>query len=166
MKNVRIWWIQLLFVFGVIIHYPIFGSSELLKDDPIIFETYQEVFSFIGKHELSSIESDKLFILAVDSKIDRFSITDIGDLFIVESNFYGSSKYNQVRGAQLNGRYYVLRSIESKFELIGILNGNGYRWNNVGKKREIISSWHVSAFESSETTYTWNGNRFEPFGFK
>ena len=143
--------------------YVITTSAEPFGDDRIIFESYGKIFSFIAKHELLEVDSARLLILAGDSKIDRSSIGGIGDVMIIESNFYGDHRYNQIRGIQLNGRYFVIKKTQSKFELIGVLHGNRYQWNNVGKTIRIIASWHMSASDSPETTYTWDGNRFEPF---
>lgn len=130
---------------------------------PVVFTNYTGIFTFIARYELLPIDADTLFTLAADSRIDRSIIDGIGQVMVIESNYYGGGKFNRIRGAQLNGRYFVLRIDGDSFRLIGVLSGNAYRWDNVGSKRRLITSWHLSAAESPETTYTWDGAVFVPF---
>lgn len=109
-------------------------------DHPIVFTNYMGIFTFIANYEHLSIDKDTLFTLAADSRIDRSAIDGIGQVMVIESNYYGGGKFNRIRGAQLNGRYFVLRIDGDSFRLIGVLNGNGYRWDNVGDKRRLITS--------------------------
>lgn len=124
------------------------------------FTTYESAFRYIAANEGLPQDQTTLFELAADSTLERMTTEQTGDLLIIRADHYGNSRYGS-RGAQGQGRYYVFRVAGRRWELVGVLLGNGYRWNNVGRTVQIVTWWHMSADESPETTYTWNGTIFE-----
>lgn len=124
------------------------------------FTTYESAFRYIAGSEGLPQDPATLLEVAADSTLDRMTTEQTGDLIIVRADHYGNSRYG-IRGAQGQGRHYVFRAAGQQWELVGVLQGNGYRWNNVGRQVQIVTWWHMSAAESPETTYTWNGTVFE-----
>lgn len=146
---------------------PYFNEEEAIG---LKFSTYEETFRFIARQETIPMDDRTVFRLAADSDIEVLRFENLATFYLVEANFYGGGIYNQVRGAQLNGRYYVLRSLsedyiqpdnlEKGFELVGILSGNRYEVKRSEGKLSIVTSWHVSATERGVHTYTWDGKAF------
>ncbi len=146
---------------------PRFNEEEAIG---LKFSTYEEAFRFIARQETIPMDDRTVFRLAADSRIEILRFEDHATFYLVEANFYGGGIYNGIRGAQFNGRYYVLRSLsedsiqpdnlEKGFELVGILSGNRYEEKRSGDKLSIVTSWHSSAFERGVFTYTWNGKSF------
>lgn len=124
------------------------------------FGSYEAVFDYIAKCEKLSRDERTLSGLAADSTVERYHFDRTGDLSIVRAEYYGDSQFG-IRGAQGQGRYYVFQTHGHRCRLVCILDGNGYRWDNVGDKVRIITWWHISAAESPETVYSWNGQIFE-----
>jgi len=126
------------------------------------FESYEAAFRYIAQGENLPADSRTLFRLAADSTIDRPRFEQTGDLAIIRAEYYGDSRWG-IRGAHGQGRYYAFQTDGHRWRLVGILHGNGYRWQNVGDQICLVTRWHISASESTETIYTWNQNdgRFE-----
>ncbi len=76
---------------------------------------------------------------------------------------YKSAKFlnNKIRGANGNGSIYVVSLDNNGLDLIGILNGNGYAWENANHRPQLETTWHMSADEHIRTFYQWNGHAFE-----
>ncbi|MFH1282858.1 MAG: hypothetical protein ABII27_04260 [bacterium] len=126
------------------------------------YDSYEEVFNFIADSE--TVVKDNIFNLASDSVIHRYfceSKTLQGWVIVIEANLYGLGLHNQVRGAQLNGRYYVFHVANDKFEYIGKLEGNMLKayWEDGIPYFETSS--HMSAYELHKYTYKFNGNSYE-----
>lgn len=124
------------------------------------FSDYRQLFSWIAKCEGLPTDARTIFDLAAESKLDYFQDEKFGKICIIEVNYYGDGQFNQIRGAQGNGRYYVIKSTERGFDLVGILEGNSYSWDNVGERRRLITTWHMSISENEGMTYDWNGKTF------
>jgi len=144
------------------------ASKSPWTDTP--FRSYREAFKFIAQSEGLPTDSKTLLQLAADSKVVVHHFDGIPALYIVEANYYAGGIYNQIRGVQLNGRYYVLRSLardfagignlDRGFELIGVLQGNTYRWDNTDDRLRLITTWHVSAPDNKGSVYDWDGRVF------
>jgi hypothetical protein len=143
-------------------HPPIGDTAKASNPDlPIKFTNYHDVYRFIAECEGVPTNADALLKLASESKMEITPIENVGTIQIIEANYY-SDVFNKIRGAQLNGRYYVLRRNKSDFDLVGILEGNIYRWENIGKSVKLKTHWHVGAWngEADWQSYEWNGRTF------
>ena len=137
---------------------------------PIKFAGYREFFTFIGHNELNGmpINDDTVFKLAADSmiKIIGLDFKQMPYVYLVESHYF-SGEFDEIRGAQGNGQYYILRPLAADnaalvgFELVGILDGNGYTVQHINGTPRFVSYWHLSASEHPESIYEWNGKFFE-----
>jgi hypothetical protein len=124
------------------------------------FDSYEPAFRYIAKCEDLPSDRHTLFGLAADSTLERSHSHLTGDLVIVRAEYYGKSRFG-IRGAQGQGRFYAFQTRDDGWKLVGIFRGNSYRWDAVGDTLRIITRWHMSAAESPETVYTWNGELFE-----
>ena len=138
-----------------------FAAKGLNPDLPIKFASYYDVYGFIAECEGIPTNADALLKLAAESKMEITPIENVGTIQIIEANYYGDV-FNEIRGAQLNGRYYVLRKHKRDFALVGILAGNIYRWENVGKRVKLKTHWHggLGNGEDDWQSYEWNGQTF------
>jgi hypothetical protein len=146
---------------------PYFDEKEAIG---LKFPTYEEAFRFIAQQETIPMDDRTVFRLAADSRIEILRFGEHATFYLVEANLYGGGIYNRIRGAQFNGRYYVLRSLsedfiqpdnwEKGFELVGILSGNRYEVKQSEGKLSIVTSWHSSLFERGVFTYVWDGKSF------
>ncbi len=138
-----------------------FAAKGLNPNLPIKFASYCDVYGFIAECEGIPTNADALLKLAAESKMEITPIENVGTIQIIEANYYGDV-FNEIRGAQLNGRYYVLRKHKSDFALVGILEGNLYRWENVGKSVKLKTHWHVGLGNGEDDwqSYEWNGQTF------
>jgi hypothetical protein len=134
------------------------GFHPTIPSQP--FCGYEEAFKYIAACEGLPTDHQTLFSLAADSTLERSWFLKTGEFLIVKAEYYGQWKYG-IRGAQGQGRYYVFQILGNKLRLAGILHGNTCRWSESEGTLQIITRWHVSASESPETVYTWNGQLFE-----
>jgi hypothetical protein len=135
------------------------------------FHDYAQVFRFIAAREELPVDEGTIFRLAADSSVEVWHFDDIPILYVITAHYYAGGLYDQIRGAQNNGRYYLLRpfnqqftaagNLDRGFELVGIAEGNTYRWETLNSRRRLITTWHLSASESPTNTYEWNGKKFE-----
>src|SRR5579884_121761 len=146
-----------------------FESIEL----PIKFSGYRSFYTFIALNEYSGMYSkdkDVVLKMAADSSTEIITVDDKGMqdqyLYLIKPHYYNGGIYDQIRGAQGNGHYYILRPLATKFteldtdkgfELIGLLSGNSCRFTHETGKPAFITHWHMSAAESPQTIYEWNG---------
>jgi hypothetical protein len=138
---------------------------------PVELRNYAEVYAFIAKHEGIPAGADFLFQLAADSEIEIRDLEgSVSFVWVVTPHFYNGGVYDKIRGVQGNGGIYVLRppirdlksdSINHGFELIGVAEGNVWRFSTVNQVPRLLTHWHVSADEHSEDAYDWNGKFFE-----
>jgi len=136
---------------------------------PVRFRTYQELYTFIAQRE--GVPADAVFKLAADSETEIDGFDDpLPYLWVITPHFYNGGIFDQIRGEQGNGRYYILRPLardfssldtDRGFELVGLAEGNSVRWTSVNRTLQLITGWHISAGESPETVYQWNGKFFE-----
>ena len=143
-------------------HPPVSAAGNwLFLESPMRFANYHDVYRFIAKCESIPTDADALLKLAAESNMEISTNEKIGTIQIIEANYYGDV-FNEIRGAQLNGRYYVLRKTKSGFDLVGILEGNIYRWDNVGKSIKLKTHWHSGAWSGEDdwNIYEWNGQTF------
>jgi len=139
---------------------------------PVRFSGYHQAFAFIARREGVPVDADTLFKLAADSTTTIHGL--IGPLpymWIIEPHLYDGGIYDRLRGAQGNGGYYLLRPLardfttldtDHGFELLGIAEGNAFRWSSHNGVPRLITNWHLSAAESPESVYEWNGTFFKP----
>ena len=136
-----------------------------------VFTNYQAAFRFIAQHERLPTDAGTLFRLAADSEIRVWHFDDMPPLYVVTARYYAGGIYDQIRGAQDNGRYYVLRTFardfsgvgntDRCFELVGIAEGNIYTWQSINRRLRLITRWHMSAAESTTSAYDWDGTSFQ-----
>ena len=124
------------------------------------FENLGNAYSYIAKCENLPTDDKAVLKLAAESKIDVINIENIGEIQIIEANYFRDGD-NEIRGAQWNGRYYVLRRNNEGFDLVGILEGNIYRWH-FGKTLALQAHWHSGAWtdDAGWENYPWNGRTF------
>jgi len=137
---------------------------------PVKFAGYREFFTFVGQGSINGmpINGDTVFKLAADStiKIIDLNFKQMPYVYLVESHYFRGA-YDEIRGAQGNGQYYILRPLATGnaalggFELVGILDGNAYEVQHINGTPRFVSYWHLSAGEHPETIYEWNGKFFE-----
>jgi hypothetical protein len=146
---------------------------------PIKFAGYREFYTFVAQHTSGGVptNADTLFNLAADSttKIITLGMGDSRNekmpyVYLVTPHYYNGGVFDQIRGAQGNGEYYILRPLskytaldtDKGFELVGILEGNAYTVQdiNVNETPRFVSYWHLSAGEHPESIYEWNGKFF------
>jgi len=141
---------------------------------PIKFAGYRELYAFIAQNSGGGLPTDAntLFKLAADSKTEIITLSDekMPYVYLIESHYYNGGIYDQIRGAQGNGSYFILRPLATNyaardtdkgFELIGIADGNSCAMTNSNGKLQFVTHWHLSATESPESIYEWNGKFFE-----
>ena len=81
------------------------------------FEDLGNAYSYIAKCESLPTDDKTALKLAAESKIDVINIENIGEIEIIEANYFRDGD-NEIRGAQWNGRYYVLRRSNEGFDLL------------------------------------------------
>jgi hypothetical protein len=90
-------------------------------------------------------------------------------VYLVTVHYYNGGVFDQIRGAQGNGSYYILRPLsvysaldtDKGFELVGVVEGNSWKLMHSNGRCRFVTYWHVSAAESPESIYEWNGKFFE-----
>ena len=127
------------------------------------FRDYAEAFRFIARHEELSTDEGTVFRLAADSSVEIWRFEQIPILYFVTAHYYAGGLYDQIRGAQGNGRYYLLRplnheftaagNLDRGFELVGIAEGNTYHWQTINSRPRLATTWHLSAAESPTNIY-------------
>ena len=137
---------------------------------PIKFAGYREFFTFVAQNTYGGMptNADTLLKLAADSSIEIIGLDfkQMPYVYVVESGYF-NGEFDEIRGAQGNGQYYILRPLATDdadsggFELVGILKGNAYAVQYVNGTPRFVSYWHLSAREHPETIYEWNGKFFE-----
>ncbi len=134
-------------------------------EPPIEFRGYKAAFEHIALREGLPRDEETLFGLAAESTVERYRFEQTGLLTIVRAQYYDESQFEfGLRGAQGQGTYYVFQTNGNEWRLVGVVQGSAYRWDCVGDKLRLITSWHISAFESPETVYSWNGGTFSTIG--
>jgi hypothetical protein len=139
---------------------------------PIRFVNYRELYTFIAQHTYGGMprNDSTLFKLASDSRTDMYTFDDPPFyVWVITPHFFNGD--DEIRGAQGNGDYYVLRPLvdhnfrfantDCIFELVGVGAGNTLKWSSYNQKVRFITSWHISAEDQPETVYEWNGKFFE-----
>jgi hypothetical protein len=134
------------------------GSHPVTPSEP--FGSYEAAFRYIAEREGLPADAHTAFMLAADSTLERSHCPLTGDLVVVRAEYFGQSRFG-IRGAQGQGRYYAFQTREDGWRLVGIFDGNSYRWDAVGDTLRVITRWHMSAARSAETVYTWNGESFQ-----
>ncbi len=138
---------------------------------PIKFTGYHALYTYIAQHEGLATDSNTVFKLAADSQTEVLAVNkSLPWVYAVESHYYDGGAYDQIRGAQGNGNYYILRPLATNdvnldtdkgFELVGILEGNYYELHYSNNVPQFIAYWHMSASESDPSIYEWNGTIFK-----
>ena len=134
---------------------------------PITFASNREFFTFVARNSINGmpINDDTVSKLATDSTDKTVGLDSkqrqMPFVHVVESHYFNRG-IDEIRGVQGNGQFYILRPLfTSKVELVGILDGNSYRLQPINGTPRFVSYWHLSANESSENIYEWNGKFFE-----
>lgn len=140
---------------------PTDGPYESSNSKALHFKGYREAYVYIAKCESLPADDNTVLKLAAESTMKVVQIENIGTLHIIEAEYY-DGVYDRVRGAQANGRYYVLRENNGKFDLAGILEGNAYRWSQTGKSVALQTHWDSGEKNSEDgwISYPWNGRAF------
>jgi hypothetical protein len=139
---------------------------------PIALRNYDALFRFVGQKELveigyvASLTPEVVLKLAAESKIEFMDVD--GQMFaVVEPHYYSEKQLvDTVRGASGNGSYYILclsesQNADARFKLLGIADGNQYRWMIVNRIPVFVTRWHVSSNESPESFYRLQGDVFK-----
>jgi hypothetical protein len=134
------------------------------------FATYQETFRFIAQNEGLPGDAGTVFRLAADSSVEVLHFDRMPYFYFITARYYAGGIYDQIRGAQDNGRYYILRPLNQQFTEVGNLDrgfelacvaeGNTHRWRTFNDRLRLITTWHLSAAESATNIYEWNGKSF------
>ena len=138
-----------------------FASDSLTV--PIHFKNYQEIFKYIADENEGEGDPEYILELAADSRVDylrKDHTKGTGDMIVITANYIDKKEFfgiDMIRGAQGNGSFYVFQKNDDGYDLIGILSGNGYKFAQVNGKDSVLTSWHVSASEYTETLYQWDG---------
>jgi hypothetical protein len=133
---------------------------------PITFANLDEFFTFVARNSINGmpINDDTVSKLATDSTDKTVGLDSkqrqMPFVHVVESHYFNRG-IDEIRGVQGNGQFYILRPLTSKVELVGILDGNSYRLQPINGTPRFVSYWRLSANESSENIYEWNGKFFE-----
>ena len=141
------------------------------KSSPPRFKNYAAVFTFIAQQQDLPTNAATVFTLAADTSIEVMVFDEIPILYFVTPHYFAGGLYDQIRGAQGNGRYYLLRplnrdftaagNLDRGFELVGVADGNTYKWEWVNHRPRLVTTWHLSASESPTNIYDWNGSEFK-----
>lgn len=127
---------------------------------PRSFNSLQHVFRFIAKEEGLDTDPETLLKLAADSRSDRhyFRTDPSFHAYIVESTFFDPEDHMVVNRA-LNGKgsYYVVRQDQDGYSLVGWLQGNSYEIHEEEDAVKIVTSEHVSAWQSTRYVCVWDG---------
>jgi hypothetical protein len=167
---------KLLLCLALVLSGGLFGcsitKSALIAADaeqiklPITFASIGDFFTFVARDSINGmpINDDTVSKLVADST-DKIVVLDSKQrqmpfVHVVESHYFNRG-IDEIRGVQGNGQFYILRPLASKVELVGILDGNSYRLQPINGTPRFVSYWHLSANESSENIYEWNGKFFE-----
>jgi hypothetical protein len=141
------------------------ANAEQIKL-PITFANLEEFFTFVARDSINGIPiNDNAISKLVADSTDKIVVLDSKQrqmpfVHVVESHYFNRG-IDEIRGVQGNGQFYILLPLTSKVELVGILDGNSYRLQPINKTPRFVSNWHLSANESSENIYEWNGKFFE-----
>lgn len=152
-------------------------ARQVIDELPIRFGGYQQLYAFIASRSYGGMttnptNAETLFKLAADSCTQIVTLEDsqMPYVYLVESHYYNGGIYDQIRGAQGNGDYYILRPLNTNyvtldtdqgFDLVGIVQGNSWKVTYPAGRARIVTRWHMSAEESPESSYEWNGKFFE-----
>ncbi len=152
-------------------------ARQIVDELPIRFAGYQQLYAFIASRSYGGIptnptNAETLFKLAADSCTQIVTLEDLQMPYVhlVETHYYNGGVYDRIRGAQGNGNYYILRPLTTNhvtfdtdkgFDLVGIVQGNSWKVTYHGGRTRIVTRWHMSAAESPESIYEWNGKFFE-----
>lgn len=132
-------------------------------DEPRTFTNWRECFRFMVGDSDTMLQSDDdtLFKLAAESSMDRVWLGErTNRIVIVVKLDYLKGPYSALRGAQDNGLYYLFVPVENGFQYVGRMEGNGFKWGTPNGKARFTTNWHMSASESYENIYDWNGKMF------
>ncbi len=137
------------------------GASES-ESVSRIFPTYKDCFRFMAEHSQMKVDDASLFKLAAESSMDRYWLDEKAEsLVLVIKLDYLSGASSKIRGAQDNGPYYLFVPRENGFEHVGTIEGNNCKWGTRNGKASFTTTWHVSARESIEVVYVWDGATFK-----
>ena len=141
---------------------------------PIKFTDYQAFYTFVANRTYGGMPTDaeSVFKLAADSTTEILTLEgkQLPYAYLVTSHYYNGGIYDQIRGAQGNGDYYLLRPLATDyttldtdrgFELVGIAVGNTWRLSHSNGRPRFVTTWHMSAAENPESILEWNGSVFE-----
>ncbi len=141
---------------------------------PIKFSGYKEFYTFVARQTFDGMEpADHLVLkLAADSATEIITVEskELPYVYLVTSHFYDGGIYDKIRGVQGNGTYFILRPLaedftalntDRGFELIGIAEGNSCKLAYSDGKPRFVTHTHVSALESVQGIYEWNGKTLE-----
>lgn len=138
---------------------------------PVRFHTYHDLYTFIAQREGLPNAANSLFKLAADSETKIYAFDAPPPyLWVITPHFYNGGIFDEIRGAQGNGSYYVLcppatnfTSLDTDrgFKLVGVAAGNSLRWSSLNHNPPLITTWHMGGGPPAETVYEWNGKFFE-----
>jgi hypothetical protein len=131
------------------------------KFEPAFLNSWKECFRFMAGYISVEDTDDSLFKLAAESSMDWYWLNpDEKSIVMVIKLETLKDHYSAIRGVQGNGLYYLFKPVKNGFHYLGRMDGNSYRWGTLNGKPRFTTQWHMSANESIETIYDWNGTSF------
>jgi hypothetical protein len=173
---------------AIVLCFAVFGCATLHYSDgdadsdvklPIRFKNYRELYGFISREVLEEASGNKsmasnpdtIFKLAADSETETYALDNPPFyLWVIMPHYLNGGINDQIRGTQGNGVYFIVRPLAKNFtsentdcgfELVGITSGNALKFSSYNQTTRLITYWHISATDHPETTYEWNGKKFE-----
>ena len=120
-----------------------------------------DAFRLVAREEGLPTDDLTVFNLAADSRIcTKWDSPATGRLFVVMPRYRGTDRIDALRGAQVNGSFYVFRVTPSRPMLVGRFEGNSCHIEKKGKVIEATATFHLSATEWGERTYVWDASKF------
>ena len=135
--------------------------SALGEDVSRQFANWNECFRYMAEQVNFPTDDSSLFRLAAESSADWFWLKEgtKETVIVIKLNAI-SGPYSALRGAQDNGLYCLFTPNEHGFRHVGNMEGNGYKWGTINGTARFRSNWHMSASQSYENIYDWNGTNF------
>jgi hypothetical protein len=139
------------------------------------FSSYTQLFRLIAANEMDlPTDSETVLTLAAQSDFELY-VTDSRSVFaVITPHYYVGNAIDQLRGASGNGNFYVVRLNLSSgladepgrsppsLDLLGVAEGNSFRWSSENDQQILITTWHMSAEEHLTHVYVVAGNVLQP----
>jgi len=139
------------------------ADAPPVRNEPRVFKNWTDCFRFMADacQCVFTRDADSLFKLAAESSMEWFWLEEgSSQVVIVIKLDMLSGPYSAIRGAQGNGPYYLFTPAEEGFRFVGAMDGNRFRWGTRNGRARFTTNWHMSATQSIENIYDWDGVMF------